>query len=310
MEEYDGEYIDWDIICADPYSSEQAELRMNSEQIDFILPRKKKGRSYRVVFNVKWDEIVSFDCSEVMYCKDEMTWPLGEPLPKGYKEIGPAGIFFAFLRAADQAFFQIWAIISKEDIPRVIEYAEEKLGRKNVPGLAHHGTTGVVKYVLERCEVIDRIRLHWHDWISAGPSTKPRDKFQEKDPELVLCREGMAFVLGDSSKLKQMSTFWPWRLIREITLMADEVPQIAYIWHEDSYTFTQQVWDDNERNDILQRVKSAHQAYLQDDTISELRLIRPWSFPSVSHDTWDDLKPFVSKASRDGFPPIEEPSRN
>ncbi|NHI88632.1 MAG: hypothetical protein EAX87_03855 [Candidatus Thorarchaeota archaeon] len=307
MEEYDRADIDWEISSVNPYSKERAELRMNADQIDFILPRRKRGRSYNVVFNVKWDEIISFDCSQIIYCKDELTWPAEEPLPKKYVEIGPAGIFFLFLRAGGEAFFQIWAIVPQSDIEKITEFAQEQLSRQNVPGLAHHGTTGVVNYILDRCEIIEKIPLHWHDWIRSGPSTKPREKFMEIDPELVICKEGMAFnFAGASSKLKQMSTFWPWRVIREIAPLKDEVPQIAYIWHEDNYTFTQQVWDDSERNEILMKVKTAHEEYQKDDSIKELRLIRPWSFPSVFHDTWDNLKPFVSKASRDGFPPIEE----
>jgi hypothetical protein len=311
MEEYDRDEIDWDIISTNPYSEKKAELRMNAEQIDFVLPRKKRGRSYNVVFNVKWDEIVSFDCSPITYCQKELTWPAAEPLPEKYDAVGQAGIFFLFLRAGGEAYFQIWAIVPQEDIRKITEYTEERLGRGNVPGLAHHGTTGVVNYILDRCEIIDRIPLHWHDWIKRGPSTKPREKFMEIDPELVLCKEGMAFDFsGASSKLKQMSTFWPWRLLRTITAMEDEVPQIAYVWHEDNYTFTQQVWDDKERDNILQKVRSVHEAYQSDNSIRELRLIRPWSFPSVYHDTWDNLEPFVSKASRDGFPPVEEVSED
>lgn len=311
MEEYDKADINWDIISVHPYSEERAELRMNAEQIDFILPRKKRGRPYNVIFNVKWNEIVSFDCSPINYCKDDLTWPINEPLPKKYSEIGPAGIFFLFLRAGGEAFFQIWAIIPQEDIESVTAYAEEHLGRHNVPGIAHHGTTGAVNYMLDHCEVIDRVRLHWHDWIKKGPSVEPREKFAEIGPELVICKEGIAFNFsGASSKLEQMSTFWPWRLLRTVTPLQDETPQIAYVWYEDSYTFTQQVWADDERNDLLQRIRSAHEAYQNDDSIRELRLIRPWSFPSVDHETWDNLQPFASKASRDGFPPIEEPTES
>ena len=297
--------VSWDYIGISPYSKERAEFKLNSEEVEFLLPRKKRGRSYSVVFTAKWYEIVSYDCSEIVLCKDDNTWPLNEDLPLDYKEIGPAGIFFAFLRAGGEAFFQIWSIIPLEDVPRVREFAQEYLGQPPVPGLAHHGTTAAVKYILNRSEVLHRIRLNWYDWIKAGPSTTPREKFQEVNPELVICKEGMAFNFeGASPKLKQMSTFWPWRLIKTITVLDDEVPQIAYIWHEDSYTFQQQVWDDEERKAILEKVTGALEAYKEDETIEEFVLVRPWSFPSVYHDTWDDLQPFASKASRDGFPPI------
>ncbi|NHJ13794.1 MAG: hypothetical protein EAX95_08955 [Candidatus Thorarchaeota archaeon] len=301
------EDVQWEYVGAAPYTKENAEFRLNSEEVEFILPRKKRGRSYSVVFTAKWFEIVSFDCSEIVFCKDDKTWPLDEPLPSDFKEIGPAGIFFAFLRAGGEAFFQIWSIIPFEDVPRVREIAEKYLGRPSVPGLAHHGTTAAVNYVLNHCQVVERIKLNWHDWIKVGPSTRPREKFQEIDPELVICREGMAFNFhGASAKLKQMSTFWPWRLLKTITTMDDEVPQIAYVWHEDSYTFQQQVWEDEERKEILKKVTTALQAYREDQAVDEFVLVRPWSFPSVFHDTWDDLQPFASKPSRDGFPPITE----
>lgn len=302
------EDVHWDYMGIAPYSKGKAEFKLNSEEVEFVLPRKKKGRSYSVVFTAKWFEIVSFDCSEITFCKDEKSWPISEVLPADYKEVGPAGIFFTFLRAGGEAFFQIWSVIPFEDVPKVRKLAEEYLGRPSIPGLAHHGTTAAVSHILDHCNILHRIGLKWHDWIKSGPSTKPREKFQEVDPELVICREGMAFSFrGASPKLEQMSTFWPWRLIRTITVLDDEIPQIAYIWHEDSYTFQQQVWDNDERKEILEKVTGALEAYREDESVEEFVLVRPWSFPSSFHETWDDLQPFASKASRDGFPPIIEP---
>jgi len=298
---------DWEFISEHPYSDQKAELRIDSEEIDFLLPREKRLKKYTVVFTARWDEIVAYECSPIRFCEDRQSWPLDEELPEDCDEIGPAGIFFAFLRSGGEAFFQVWSIIPKEDIPKVKQLAEKHSGRPSVKGLAHHGTAGAVNYMLDHCEIMHRIETKWHDWIKKGPSTEPREKLNEKAPELVFAKEGMAFNLyGASPKLEQMSTFWPWSRIRDIYAMQDEVPQIAYLWHEDSYTFLQQVWNDEERTSILKKAKEAHDAYLNDDNVPELRLIRPWSFPSRFHDTWEELQPFASKASRDGFPPIYE----
>ncbi len=305
MEQSDDK--DWEFISKHPYSEQNAELRIDSEEIDFLLPREKRFKKYTVVFTAKWHEIIAFECAKIHYCKDRKSWPTDEELPDDYDKIGQAGIFFAFLRSGGEAFFQVWAIIPVEDIPKVRELAEEYLGRKSVDGLAHHGNAGVVNYVLDRCEIVHRITLNWHDWIKSGPSTEPREKLNEKPPDLVLAKEGMAFdFYGASPKLEQMSTFWPWRLIKDIHVVPDEVPQLAYVWYEDEYTFLQQVWDEKERRQILDKVKETRQMYINDDDIPELKMIRPWSFPSRLHDTWDDLKPFASQASRDGFPPIYE----
>ena len=297
----------WDYVGQDPTTQRRAELRINDSTVEFLLPRRKGLKKYTVVFDAKWPEIVSYDCSEIVVCDKEQTWPLGEPLPKGMKPKTEAAIFFAFLRAKEEAFFQIWAVIPREDLPRVTSLAEEYLSRPPVPGLAHHGTAAAVRYVIDRCNVVERFRLKWHDWLKAGPSTKPNPKFRERGPDLVVCKEGMAFdFYGAGPKLEQMSTFWPWRLIKEITPLTGEVNEIAYVWHEDNYTFKQQVWDMEEHGTLLDTLKRVHQQYLRDDTVPELKLIRPWSFPSRFHETWDHLQPFASKASREGFPPIFE----
>jgi hypothetical protein len=40
------------------------------------------------------------------------------------------------------------------------------------------------------------------------------------------------------------------------------------------------------------------------DNPQELVLIRPWSFPSRFHRSWDKLEPFASKVTRNSFPPV------
>ncbi len=294
-------------ISKDPYNEQGGELRFSSSGMEFILPRKKRGRKYKILFEVLWDEVLAYDCSEIQFCKDEKTWPLNEQLPDDYSPVGTAGMFFVFMRAKGEAYFQIWAIIPQEDIQVVSEIASKYVGRDKLSGLAHHGTTAAVRLVLNNCNVIERLRLKWHDWVRRGPSIRPRAKFKELDPELVFCKEGMAIdFFGASPKLEQMSTFWPWRVIRSINILDSEVPEIAFIWHEDSYTFRLQVWDDEDRKAILDAARNALETYRSSDDVSEMKLIRPWSFPSTFYETWDDLKPNACKASREGFPPIFE----
>jgi hypothetical protein len=79
---------------------------------------------------------------------------------------------------------------------------------------------------------------------------------------------------------------------------------ILYQWYDDFYVFRQQVWDKDERRVLLEVAKRALSSYQTSDGGPELLVIRPWSFPSYFHSTWEKLEPFLSKASRNGFPPI------
>ncbi|MEM2143710.1 MAG: hypothetical protein QXS20_06390 [Candidatus Thorarchaeota archaeon] len=304
MFEKDASY---DYVGADPYSKIHGETRISQTGVEFLLPRKKRGKSYTVQFDVTWPEVIAFDSSRVNCCKDDKTWPISETPPDGYDVIGPGGILFLFMRARGEAFFQVWSIVPEEDVDTVTGLVERYLQRPSLPGLAHHGTAAAVEYTLARCHNVERIRLKWHDWIKTGPSAKPRKKFQERDPDIVFADEGMAISFyGASPRLEQMSTFWPWRLIREVTVLDADVPELAFIWYEDSYTFRLQVWDEDERKRMLTCARDALERYRTASGTVQMRLIRPCSFPSVFHETWDDLQPFVSKASREGFPPAEE----
>ncbi len=106
---------------------------------------------------------------------------------------------------------------------------------------------------------------------------------------------------GASPQLEQMSTFWPWGVIEDISR---EDKEILYRWNDGDYTFRQLVWDEERRSKILSGARKAFERYRRSKHVSKYPVIRPWSFPSSFHETWDDLEPFSSRASRIGFPPI------
>jgi hypothetical protein len=289
-----------------PYSKKRQEIQINPTQARFILPRQKKRKDYQAIFDAQWDEVVSYEVSEVNYCKDGETWPLDEELLEGMRPIGTVGIVFLHTVPFGRAVFPIWSIIPAEDVPTVRELIEKRLERPSLPGLAHHGTAAAVKYILDRCELYSRIQGEFYDWIKKGRMAKPNKKFRERGPDYVFCREGMAIdFYGAGEQLEQMSTFWPWRLMHRVVEDSQEL-SVKYQWKEDAYIFEQQVLDDEQRRIFYQEAEKALEAYRSSDDVNEYLLIRPWSFPSRFHRTWDKLEPFSSKASRNRFPPVTE----
>jgi hypothetical protein len=289
-----------------PYNEKREEIQINPTQARFILPRQKTRKDYQAVFDAQWNEVVSFEVSEVHYCKDGETWPLDEELLEGMKPIGTSGIVFLHTVPFGRAVFPIWSTIPAEDVPTVRELIEEHLDRPSLPGLAHHGTAAAVKYILDRCEILTRMRGEFYDWLKKGRMAKPNKKFRERGPDYVFCKEGMAIdFYGAGEQLEQMSTFWPWRLMHRVVPDNEEL-SIKYQWKEDAYIFEQQVLDDDMRHLFYQEAEKALEAYRASEGVNEYLLIRPWSFPSRFHRTWDKLEPFSSKASRNRFPPITE----
>ena len=272
----------YEYIGKAPYSKKPDILALDSKEARFVLHRTKKKKSYQVVFDIDWSEVVSFECCEVNYAKDDKSWPLDDDPRKGMEIIGPAGMLFFFLKPTDQNFFQIWSYIPLEDVRMVREMVEEYVGKPPVPGLAHHGNAAIVKYILDRCTIRERHTTTWHDWIKTGPLLgKPRKKWLEKGPDYVYCEEGLGIdFYGAGESLEQMSTFWPWRLISNV--MIDEY-HILYQWYDDDYIFRQQVWDKDERKVIFEKAKASLESYRLNDDVDEFLTIRPWSFPSYFH---------------------------
>jgi hypothetical protein len=287
----------------DPFDDRQ-ELQISPQYGRFTLLRTKKRREYQAVYDANWDEIVSFEVCEVHYCKGDKTWPLNEELPKGFESLGTAGMVFLYQMPFGRAVFPIWAIIPIEEVSTVCKLLEEHLERPNLPGLAHHGTAAAVRYIVDNCEIIGKHRATWFDWGKKGRQAKPNKKFRERGPDYVFCKEGMAIdFYGTGEQLEQMSTFWPWRLIKRV-FPDDHEFSIRYQWHEDSYTYQQQVLENDERRRICDDAEKSLEIYNSSDDVDELLLIRPRSFPSRFHRTWDKLEALASKASRNRFPPI------
>ncbi|MFW9802000.1 MAG: hypothetical protein ACFFFC_05080 [Candidatus Thorarchaeota archaeon] len=294
---------DLEYLGIDPFNEKQ-ELQINTEFGRFILPREKRRKEYQAQYDANWNDVVSFEVCEVQHCKDEKTWPLHEELPDGYEPIGPAGMVFLFSMPFGKAVFPIWVTIPLEDVSTVRELLEARLGRPSLSGLAHHGTAAAVRYITKQCEILSKHRAQWYDWSKRGRQAKPNKKFRERGPDYVFCKEGMAIDLyGAGSQLAQMSTFWPWRLISSIFNDNHEF-SIKYQWYEDSYTYQQQVLENEERRRIAEDAQKALDFYNSSDDVEEVLLIRPRSFPSRFHNTWDKLEAFASKASRNRFPPI------
>ncbi|MHA2024589.1 MAG: hypothetical protein ACW98U_01715 [Candidatus Thorarchaeota archaeon] len=294
--------VEYTGIC--PFSEKKHELQINSDVARFILPREKKRKEYSTLYDAEWDEVVSFEVSEVHFAKGGETWPLDEDLPAKFNPTEAAGIVFLYMMPFGKAVFPIWTTIPIEDVPSVRSMMEERLERPSLPGLAHHGTSAAVKYILEHCEVYNRIRAEWNDWTRKGRTDKPNPKFREIPPDYVYCKEGMAIdFYGAGEQLEQMATFWPWRRIKRVFEDSNEFV-VRYQWYEDAYVFNQQVLDNDSRHQFAQAAEEALDMYNSSDDIDEMLLIRPWSFPARYHRTWDKLEPFSSKASRNRFPPI------
>ncbi|MHA1907922.1 MAG: hypothetical protein ACW98Y_11550 [Candidatus Thorarchaeota archaeon] len=299
----DYNFSHYEYVGKDPYSKKPDIVAYNSEGVRFILNRTKRKKSYTEVFDIEWSEVISFECCEVSYGKDDKSWPLDEEQVDDIDFIGEAGMVFFFIMIESNTF-QIWSYIPHEDVIQVRNAIEEYVGRPQLPRLAHHGNSAAVKLILDSCSVRERIRTTWHDWIKTGPRLgKPREKkWRERGPDYVFCEEGLAIdFYGAGEMLEQMSTFWPWRLISNI--MIDDY-HILYQWFDDTYVFRQQVWDKEERRKLLEVAKDAYSSYHASDEVEEFLSIRPWSFPSYFMSTWEKLEPLLCKASRNRFPPI------
>jgi len=290
-------------VC--PLSERTHELQINSTFARFLLPREKKRKGYRAVYDAEWEEVISFEVGEVHFAKGGETWPLGEEIvDEKFEPIDSAGIVFLYVMPDGRGVFPVWTTIPIEDVGKVRELIEKRLDRPSLPGLAHHGTAAAVKYILDHCEVHDRIRAEWYDWAKKGRMAKPNPRFRERGPDYVYCKEGMAIdFYGAGEQLEQMSTFWPWRLVH--TVFADDQDLVVrYQWHEDAYMYNQQVLEDDKRHEFSAAAVKALDAYNTSDDVDEMLMIRPWSFPSRFHRTWDKIEAFSSKASRNRFPPI------
>ena len=297
---HDAEYIG-----NDPFN-EKNEIQIGSEEVRFFLERQQKGRKYYAQYDAPWNEVVSYDVCEVHYCKDDLTWPLHEEIPDGFDPIDSAGIVFLFTVPEGRSFFPIWCIIPLEDVPKARAAIDNQLGRPSLPGLAHHGTAAAVKYILDNCEIVERVRGQWYDWVKKGRQASPNTKFRERGPDYVYCKEGMAIdFYGAGEQLEQMSLFWPWRLIRRI-FPDDEELSVRYQWSDEAYVYSQQVLEQEERARFAKAAEKALSLYQSSDDVAEILFVRPWSFPSRFHRTWDKLEPLSSKASRNKFPPIHD----
>jgi hypothetical protein len=294
---------DLEYLGIDPFDEKQ-ELQINPELARFILPREKRRKKYTAEYDANWDEVISYEVCEVHYCKDDKTWPLNEELPDDFQPIGKAGMLYLFTMPFGRAVFPVWVTFPLEDITTVKEILKKRLEQPSLPGLAHHGTAAAVRYIVDNCEVISKHRAQWYDWSKRGRQAKPNKKFRERGPDYVFCKEGLAIDLyGTGAQLAQMSTFWPWRLIHSIFNDSYEF-SIKYQWHEDAYTYQQQVLDNDERRRIYEDAQRALDIYNSSDDVKEVLLIRPRSFPSKFYKSWDKLEAFSSKASRNRFPPI------
>ncbi|MHA3964689.1 MAG: hypothetical protein AM325_014250 [Candidatus Thorarchaeota archaeon SMTZ1-45] len=295
--------IEYHGIC--PYSERTHELQINVNLARFILPREKKRKWYQAVFDADWNEVISYEVCEVHIAKNGETWPIGEEIvDEKFTPMDSAGMVFLFTMPYGKAVFPVWTTIPIEDVPQVREWIEKRLESPSLPGLAHHGTAAAVKYILDQGQVQERIRAEWNDWVKKGRMAKPNPKFRERGPDYVYCKEGMAIdFYGAGEQLEQMSTFWPWRKVKRVFADHQEFT-VRYEWHEDAYLFNQQVLDDDARNRFNKAAQNALDTYNSSDDVKEFLLIRPWSFPSRFHRTWDKLEAFSSKASRNRFPPI------
>ena len=299
----DVDLSDFEYIGEDPYSDKPDKIAIGIQGIRFVLNRRKKRKSYETVYNLSWEEIVSFNCTEVNYGKEGKSWPFDEEPLEDIDIIGPAGMAFFFLMPKVPGILQIWTFIPFEDVKHVKDLVEKYADRPQLPGLAHHGNAAAVRYMVEQCTVRERHETTWHDWVKTGPLLgRPRKKFREKGPDYVFCEEGLAIdFYGAGEMLEQMSTFWPWRVIENI--MLDDYT-ILYKWFDDSYVFRQQVWDTDQRRILLEAAQRALATYQSSDDVSEYLMIRPTSFPSYFYTTWEKLDPLSSKASRNGYPPV------
>ena len=302
----DEQLPDIEYVGYDPTTEKRQEIQFNPEYARIILTKQKRRRDYQAVYDAEWNEVISFEVCEVYHGKDDRTWPIDDTPPENFEPLGTVGLVFLYMMPFGRAFFPIWGRIPVEDVPKVRKFIEERLDRDSLPGLAHHGTAAAVKHTLRHCEILNQKRAEWYDWTRKGRMAKPNPKFGERGPDYIYCKEGMAIdFFGAGEQLEQMSTFWPWRMVKRI-FPDDKESVVRYQWFEDSYIFEQQVLEDEDRHEFSEMADDALQTYRTSDGVHELLLIRPWSFPSKFHRTWDKLEAFSSKASRNRFPPVHD----
>lgn len=313
-DEEEGEIL---YSAEEPYFKLKKQLKLTTNGIAIMFPRKRRFRSAEEVhFNLLWKNISSYEVLEVVFDSVKNSCPSDEEPPKDFRTNGKMGEFFVFGFAKDETWFAMNVFFPLKDRPEIEKIMRRFSGRSPIPGLAHHGNLAVVKYVLDRCNILGKYEISIEDFIYSSRLVKQSGldqmslklKGDEPGPIFYVCAEGFGilFTKDHMVGLQQGSTFWPWSKIEEVFEHKGAI--IGFRWKDEPYRFGQLVSDDDMRREILEKCNQALSKYNPKLHTWDV-FIRPNSFPSRYTDTWFALEPMGCEASRNGFPPKGKSAR-
>jgi hypothetical protein len=287
---------------------------LGEDLLEISYPQKKRlGPSAYVAFRVLYSSIRAYEVLEVKAFKDRTSIPIDVKLT--HKKYDPIelGEFYIFGLSADETDWYVFNLfIPKNQIQKTIKILREKIKRPPLTGVTHYGNLAAIRYILDKCEILHEHDLLQYDWAKSSMFMRPRrDKYEKyvpkgketTPPKLIICKEGFAQIFSEETPtiLKQMSTFWPWNMIKKIS---EDNDHIKFEWIDELYTFKQLITEDKTRNKLLRILKKALKNG-KNENFDYAPFIRANSFPSKDEDSWKTVEPYGCEASRKGLPPLE-----
>jgi hypothetical protein len=272
------------------------------------IPKKKKFRD--VVyhkFNLSYNKIKSYEAASVTANLNRISFPLNWSTSGTYH----LGEVFIFGFSYDEAEWYAFDIFTPNELlGKVSEILFDRIKRPQLQGLTHFGNLAAVKYVMSKCQELYQYQIETNDWIKGSKFMRQvRGKYEryspskdeQSPPTIYIFKEGFAQVFSERSPsiLHQMSTFWPWNLIKNIS---EKDNKIKLEWYDDTYSYEQIILDNNVRQEII-NICSKILNNNKPKKYGYAPFIRSNSFPSHFDSSWSNLEPFACEASRSGLPP-------
>ncbi|MEM2109900.1 MAG: hypothetical protein QW327_05395 [Candidatus Odinarchaeota archaeon] len=294
--------------CREMFFKPPRKILLGSNIAEVSIPEKKRFREtvYHKLL-ICYDKIKAYEVLPVSVKTDRSSYPLniGE---RGAYNLGE--VFLFGFTTDETEWYAIDVFIPLDDVKKVGEILFKKTGRPQLSGVTHYGNLAAVKYIMNVCEKIYEYQVNLLDWIKGSSFMRPvRDKYERyiprkeesAPPKIHIFKEGIAqfFSEDNPSILHQMSTFWPWNLIRSVTERGDK---LVFEWYDKTYSFEQLISNSTDREE-LKRVCLECLSASKDRETPHAFFIRSNSFPSRYEVSWYNLEPFACEASRSGLPP-------
>ncbi|MHA1836279.1 MAG: hypothetical protein ACTSYQ_05095 [Candidatus Odinarchaeia archaeon] len=304
------------IELEEPEFNPPRKITLSENLIEFAYPEKKRFRStvYHI-FKANYNYIKAYEVIPVNAFPNRDSIPEEKSIEKAKDKIFQLGEVFIFGLTSDETdWYAFDVFIPKDKIHQVARILEEKTNRPQLKGITHYGNLAAVKYVLSKCQILYQYKLKLCDWIKTSKFTRPHgDKLESyvpkedeaSPPELYVCKEGIAQVFKeeDPAILHQMSTFWPWNMIKKVYEKEDKM---IFEWVGDDYSFEQLISDETERTTLMNKIKNAFENGRK-LSVEYAPFVRSNSFPSHDRNSWITLEPYGCEVSRvKGLPPLKE----